>query len=199
MFSKQEARETILGRGSAGQGAWGPPLWVAASLALLPWWLPEAWSHAIFVARWPWWAAGAGIGLLVLAMGGLAGRPLGVSGGYVDACGALADAGCRRSWRLPFLGGIVAGGVLAGWAAGSEPLWDAGPLDALLGEGFSMGKLAWFAVGGVLVGFGARLAGGCTSGHGILGVARMARPSLVATALFMAGGVLVTNLLFGGE
>ena len=160
---------------------------------------PESLRRILFVARWPWWAAGVAIGGLVLAMGWSLHRPLGVSSGYVDACGALGDASCRRSWRLPFLAGIVVGGALAGWAAGAVPHWGAGPLDGVLGEGLSVAKLAWFLGGGVLVGLGARLAGGCTSGHGIVGVARLSGPSLLATMLFMLGGFLVTNLLLGGS
>jgi hypothetical protein len=57
-------------------------------------------------------------------------------------------------------------------------------------------KVAVFGGGGVLLGLGARLAGGCTSGHGIVGMSLMARSSLIATATFMATGVIVTHLLF---
>ena len=56
------------------------------------------------------------------------------------------------------------------------------------------GKLAWMFAGGLLIGFGTRLAGGCTSGHGIFGVSNFELPSLISTISFMAGGILTTQL-----
>jgi uncharacterized membrane protein YedE/YeeE len=51
-------------------------------------------------------------------------------------------------------------------------------------------------IGGLLIGFGTRLAGGCTSGHGIFGLANFELPSLITTVSFMAGGVLTTQLIY---
>jgi len=51
-------------------------------------------------------------------------------------------------------------------------------------------------LGGVLVGFGSRLSGGCTSGHGIVGMAQGALPSITATICFMAAGFVISNLIF---
>ncbi len=59
-------------------------------------------------------------------------------------------------------------------------------------------KVLWFIGGGVLLGFGSRLANGCTSGHGIVGTALLAKSSWLATATFMAAGFLVTHWLLGG-
>ena len=51
-------------------------------------------------------------------------------------------------------------------------------------------------VGGLFIGFGTRLGGGCTSGHGIFGLSNLERPSLITTVSFMAGGMLTTQLLY---
>jgi uncharacterized membrane protein YedE/YeeE len=59
-------------------------------------------------------------------------------------------------------------------------------------------KALAFTMGGVLLGFGARMANGCTSGHGIVGVALFARSSWTATIVFMITGVIVTHVLLGG-
>jgi uncharacterized membrane protein YfcA/uncharacterized membrane protein YedE/YeeE len=151
--------------------------------------------QAVFVERWPFWAGGAAIGAFVLAFLALTGKALGVSTGYLDACAAPFDTSARRSWRIPFLVGIVVGGLLAMWAAGGAPTMQAGIFEKLF-DGSVPIKAAVFGGGGVLLGFGARLAGGCTSGHGIVGMAQGARSSLMATALFMVAGFVVTNLMF---
>jgi uncharacterized membrane protein YedE/YeeE len=115
---------------------------------------------------------GAASALLLLAHGRIAG----VSG----IAGSLVDPGTRdRDWRLAFLGGLVAAGLVARLAA---PAAIGAPVRAL-----SVVILA-----GLLVGFGTRLGGGCTSGHGVCGVSRLSARSLVAVAVFMATGVLTT-------
>ena len=157
--------------------------------------LPASAYEAILVDRWPFWAGGAAIGLFLLAFLLLGRRVLGVSTGFVDACAAPFSAAARRSWRLPFLGGIVGGGFLAvtlggGWA----PTLAMGSFDTLVGGSLALKALA-FTGGGVLIGFGTRLAGGCTSGHGITGMAQLAPSSLIATAAFMSSGFVVTHLL----
>jgi uncharacterized membrane protein YedE/YeeE len=57
-------------------------------------------------------------------------------------------------------------------------------------------KYIMLFIGGILVGFGARFAGGCTSGHGIVGNAQLALPSFISTICFMIGGFLMINILF---
>jgi uncharacterized membrane protein YedE/YeeE len=59
-----------------------------------------------------------------------------------------------------------------------------------------IGKLAWMFAGGLFIGFGTRLAGGCTSGHGIFGLSNFELPSLISTISFMAGGIVTTQLLY---
>jgi hypothetical protein len=58
------------------------------------------------------------------------------------------------------------------------------------------GKVAWMFAGGLLVGFGTRLAGGCTSGHGIFGLANLELPSLLSTISFMAAGIATTQIVY---
>jgi hypothetical protein len=101
-----------------------------------------------------------------------------------------------HAWRLPFLGGLVLGGVLsAATSGGWAPFWDLGRFDAAVGLG-PAGKLAWMFAGGLLIGFGTRMAGGCTSGHGIFGIANLERASLESTLAFVGAGMLTTNLLY---
>jgi uncharacterized membrane protein YedE/YeeE len=149
--------------------------------------------------------AGAVIAAITLALLYFGNRRLGVSGGLDDLCGVVLsrqpyfrDGRARgaREWRFPFLLGLVLGGVLSavlsgGWA----PIWDLGMLDAGLGLGRA-GKLAWMFTGGLLIGFGTRLANGCTSGHGIFGMANLEAASVASTISFMAAGMLTTNLLY---
>ena len=59
-----------------------------------------------------------------------------------------------------------------------------------------MGKLAWMFGGGLFIGFGTRMAGGCTSGHGIFGLSNLERASLESTLAFMAAGVATTWLVY---
>jgi hypothetical protein len=87
--------------------------------------------------------------------------------------------------------GIVLGGAVAALLSGRVPTWSMGGLDAIVhGTGARLGLL--FASGG-LIGAGARLAGGCTSGHAIVGTALGARASWLATALFMLAGFATTH------
>jgi uncharacterized membrane protein YedE/YeeE len=58
------------------------------------------------------------------------------------------------------------------------------------------GKLLWMFAGGLCIGFGTRLAGGCTSGHGIFGLSNLELPSLVTTLSFMVGGIVTTQLVY---
>jgi uncharacterized protein len=168
---------------------------MAAWLAHHAW--PEALTHALFVRPWPFWAGGAVIGALVVAFAAVAQRRFGVSTGYQDAAALMAGKG-RTTWRLSFLGGLVVGGFVAAMLGGSwTGTWTMGSFDERITHNL-VAKLVFFVGGGVLLGFGARLAGGCTSGHGIVGVAQRAPSSWLATATFLVAGALVANLVFGG-
>lgn len=93
-----------------------------------------------------------------------------------------------RAWRVRFLLGMVGGAALYSWLA-----------PALLGSShFSVDlQVGWpgMIVGGLIVGFGTRMGSGCTSGHGVCGIARLSWRSIAATATFMAFGVLTTFVL----
>lgn len=151
-----------------------------------------------------WAAAGAGISAVTLALLVLANRRLGISTGFEDVCSlVLRQAYFRRKallatrpWRMPFIGGLVLGGALSAVAGGGwTPTWELGLFDERIGFG-PAGKLAWMFVGGLFIGFGTRLGGGCTSGHGIFGMSNLELPSLVTTTSFMAGGIITTQLLY---
>jgi uncharacterized protein len=151
-----------------------------------------------------WAVAGAGIALVTLTLIFISSHRLGVSTGFENVCSLVVHAPYFRretllashSWRLPLLGGLVIGGVLsAALGGGWEPTWDLGRFDAEIGWG-PAGKLVWMFGGGLLIGFGTRLAGGCTSGHGIFGLSNFELPSLVSTLSFMAAGIVTTNLVY---
>ena len=94
----------------------------------------------------------------------------------------------------PFLAGIVLGGLIAAVLAGGPiPTTAMGMFDEITHATLPV-KASVFVLGGVLIGFGTRLAGGCTSGHGIVGMSLLAPSSVIATATFMTTGAVVTNL-----
>lgn len=86
-----------------------------------------------------------------------------------------------RDWRIAFLLGLVVAAGLWFTVSGATPR-----------SGFPM---PWLVAGGLLVGFGTRLGSGCTSGHGICGLARLSKRSLVAVATFMGAGVATVYVL----
>ena len=128
---------------------------------------------------WSALAGGALIGLAAVMLMAFNGRIAGISG-IVN--GALGGDDVR--WRWLFVLGLVIGGGV--WL-----LLHGGPVFALR-EGFSLPLLAG---AGFLVGFGTRLGSGCTSGHGVCGIARLSPRSIVATLTFMAFGMLTVFVL----
>jgi uncharacterized membrane protein YedE/YeeE len=151
-----------------------------------------------------WAAAGALIAAVTLCLLFVANRRLGISAGFEDVCSLVLrhpyfDRGglrTAREWRLPFVVGLVLGGFLSAVSTGGwAPTWSLGMFDQTIGLGHA-GKAAWMFVGGLFIGFGTRLGGGCTSGHGIFGLANLELPSLVTTLSFMLGGALTTQILY---
>ena len=151
-----------------------------------------------------WALAGASIAVITLALLVVSNRRLGISTAFEDLCSlALPQPYFSRSairrgrpWRLPFVVGLVLGGFLSATMSGGwAPTWQLGLFDQAIGFG-PAGKLAWMFTGGLLIGFGTRLAGGCTSGHGIFGLSNLERPSLIATLAFMGSGVVTTQLIY---
>lgn len=134
-----------------------------------------------------------------LALGGIAvatlawsGKPLGVSGFLAASLGD--ERATARGPSLTFLLGIVAGGLLAALTGEGLSLSWVDPAHArFFGDGAA--GLATLLGGGALVGFGTAWAGGCTSGHGLVGVSRLQPGSLVATAAFFGTAVAVSLLL----
>lgn len=169
--------------------------------------------QTVFVRTWPWWAGGAIIGLLVPLLYFLFNTALGVSTGYGNVVKLVLGKtrlkwlntdtfGDRWGWRLYFIGGMVAGGFLSARLAG----WPA----VNMAMGVFTETVNWpllvqgllFLAGGFLLALGARIAGGCTSGHSIHGIANLNVPSIVTTVFFLAFGVvstwLVRAVIFGG-
>lgn len=172
---------------------------------------------------WPWYVAGPLIGLFVPLLLLMGNKKFGISSSLRHICAACFPAGIpffsykwkTVAWNLFFATGILAGGIIAAQFLNNglpidihpglnEELQQYGLHDRsylLPPEIFSLASLGTFkgflfiVVGGFLVGFGTRYAGGCTSGHSIMGLSNLQWPSLVATICFMAGGILVANFV----
>src|SRR6266542_1179838 len=142
--------------------------------------------------RVPWYVAGPLIGVCIVALYALANERLGAIGTYAQVV-ALAQRGAADRWRVWFFGGLFGGALLAALLRGGPVL--AGGYGAL-GRVLPLGVLvAVLVAGGVVMGYGARWAGGCTSGHGMSGIASRSPASLAATATFFATAVAVTLAL----
>ncbi len=123
-------------------------------------------------------AGGALIGTASVVLLWLNGRIAGVSG-IIN--GAFSKQWGEAGWRIAFVVGLVAGGLLYQWATGM-PLIERSDFPT------------WMTVvAGLLVGYGTRLGSGCTSGHGICGVSRLSMRSVVATGTFVFVGMLVAT------
>jgi uncharacterized protein len=154
-------------------------------------------GHTLFSNTWPWWAAGLGIGLTALGLAWFTGKRLGVTGGFVEAISAATQDSSAKSaspWKLWFIIGIVLGGALANLGHWNWT-WLYGRLDAIT-YGSIFLKSLWLLVGGFLVGFGARWAGGCVSGNSLMGISTGNKMSMLVTVAFLAAGVLVTNIVY---
>ncbi len=149
--------------------------------------------------RLPWFVAGPIIGLCVVALYSLANQRMGVTSSYVAIASVVRGRAPGSAWRLWFFGGLALGAALIGLLRGGPALGlSYGALGLVLPIAALMPVLF---VGGMLIGFGARWAGGCTSGHGISGTSSLSITSFVATGTFMATAVLLTlalHLLTGG-
>lgn len=123
---------------------------------------------------------GALIGLAAAMLMLLTGRIAGISG---ILGGLLSPATHDRGWRLAFVAGLIAAPLIAAFATGAALPSPAMPASLIL-----------IVVAGLLVGFGSRMGGGCTSGHGVCGTARLSARSLVATAIFMAAAIITVAI-----
>lgn len=172
---------------------------------------------------WPWYVAGILIGLTVPTLLLLGNKSFGISSSLRHICAACPPANIpffkydwrREAWNLFFVAGVCLGGVIATQflsdpaafqitdatradlaALGVQDFSGTMPAD-LFGASqlFTVRGLFFFVFGGLLVGFGTRWAGGCTSGHAIMGLSNLQWPSLIATMAFMVGGFAGTWLL----
>ena len=172
---------------------------------------------------WPWYVAGPLIGLMVPVLLIIGNKSFGISSSLRHICAACLPSKIpffnyewkNETWNLFLVAGILLGGIIAGqWLTSPEPVQVSSQLASELSAyGISNYNnlvpaelFNWPALltarglilmvgGGFLVGFGTRYAGGCTSGHSIMGLSTLQLPSLVATICFMGGGFIVANLV----
>jgi uncharacterized protein len=173
---------------------------------------------------WPWYLAGALVGLTVPTLLLLGNKSFGISSSLRHICAACLPAKIpffqydwkKEAWNLFFVGGILVGAIVATQLLSNpEPVAISAKTVEALGELhiqvdgnlmpasifsfenlFTLKGLFFFVIGGFLVGFGTRYAGGCTSGHSIMGLSTLQWPSLIATCCFMAGGFAMVHLFF---
>jgi hypothetical protein len=172
---------------------------------------------------WHWSYSGVLVGLTVPLLLILGNKHFGISANLRHVCAACMPANIpffkydwkKEIWNLFFIAGVVLGAFLAAQflndpndvviaPALASGLSESGitdysnlvPSQLFNWENlFTLKGLFFFVVGGFLVGFGTRYAGGCTSGHAISGLANLQMPSLIATIAFMIGGFISANLL----
>lgn len=172
---------------------------------------------------WPWYIAGPLVGLTVPALLIIGNKSFGISSSLRHICASCVPANIpffkydwkKEAWNLFFVLGIFLGGIIT-----VSLLLDPNPVEVnpklaeeLAGYGianydnlvpediinwrslFTLKGFLIMVVGGFLVGFGTRYAGGCTSGHAIMGLSNLQLPSLIATICFMIGGFIMANLI----
>jgi uncharacterized membrane protein YedE/YeeE len=169
---------------------------------------------------WPWYVGGVFVGLTVPALLLLGNKSFGISSSLRHICAACLPTKIpffnydwkKESWNLFFVVGTIIGGFIAGHflMSGDQIVIAEGTKKQLVALGiqdfthlmptdifswsavFSLKGFVFMVLGGLLVGFGTRWAGGCTSGHAIMGLSNLQWPSLVATCCFLIGGFLMT-------
>ena len=172
---------------------------------------------------WPWYVAGPLIGLIVPLLLLIGNKAFGISSSLRHVCAACLPANIpffkydwkKEIWNLFFVGGIVIGAVLVTQffsnpnpielntklavdlqAHGISNFSGMVPTELFSWSSlFTLKGIIMIVIGGFLVGFGTRYAGGCTSGHAIMGLSNLQLPSLIATISFMVGGFIVANLI----
>lgn len=149
----------------------------------------------IFQHHAPWYVAGPLLGIAVLGMLWTSNQLLGAFGGYVDTVAWLHHPNRRPSWRMFFFVGMIAGGFLSLVASGGSSAGFAYGTFDLFTRGSLPVKAGMLLVAGLVMGYGARTAGGCTSGHGICGTSMGSPASWISTATFMGTAVVSANLI----
>jgi uncharacterized membrane protein YedE/YeeE len=122
---------------------------------------------------------GALIGLAATLLVLLTGRIAGISGIFGGFLGPGID---DKGWRIAFVAGLIMAPLIAGWIGYAMPSPEM--------------PASWIVISaaGLMVGFGTRLGGGCTSGHGVCGIAQLSVRSMTATAIFMVTAIVVVAL-----
>jgi uncharacterized protein len=144
--------------------------------------------------RLAWYITGPLLGLLVVGLFLVANQPLGASGAYVQTMKAVRHDTDTVGWRVWYFGGIFVGGLLATILGPGVEVRSG--YDAMTAAGWSKPLIAVVVfVAAIVMGYGARMAGGCTSGHGICGTAQRSPASWAATATFVGTAIVVTWLL----
>jgi uncharacterized membrane protein YedE/YeeE len=172
---------------------------------------------------WPWYIAGPLIGFTVPTLLIIGNKTFGISSSLRHICAACIPANIpffkyewkKEIWNLLFVLGIFFGGLIASHFLSNPVPIEMNPklvaelqsygisnFDSLIPidifnwqELLSIRGFILIVVGGFLVGFGTRYAGGCTSGHAIMGLSTLQWPSLVATCCFMIGGIIMANFI----
>ncbi len=172
---------------------------------------------------WTWYVAGTIIGLIVPALLIFGNKHFGISSNMRHICAACFPANIayfkynwkKEIWNFFFVGGVIIGAMIATVLLNSDsPIQVNQHLASdLAGYGitdfsgmvpkqlfsfeslFTLRGFIMMVIGGFLVGFGTRYAGGCTSGHSIMGLSNLQVPSFIATCCFMAGGFIMANLI----
>ncbi len=139
-----------------------------------------------------WYVAGPALGLCVVACRLLFNARLGVTGGYSEIVGRVRDGEATFDWRGCLLIGVLLGGTVFAVAAGGQDFHGYGWLTENLHGSARLAIAPILVVSGVLIGYGAKLAGGCTSGNGLSGTAILSPAALSATATFFATAIVVS-------
>ena len=159
------------------------------------------------VIVWSGWIGGIAIGLYMLLQYWFTGIALGCSGAYCNPLAPFSrlrffratDYGRFNNWRLWFSLGLPIGGAL-GVLTSPEATWQ---ISFSMGEKYESvlpqdpwARVALLFTGGTLMGFGARQAGGCTSGHVISGLSFFNPSSFIAAVMFFIGGLVTVQVMF---
>ncbi len=160
---------------------------------------------------WSPYIAGAGIGLLSCLALVLADRPLGCSTAFVKARGLIGkminaektermayyrDIVPRVDWAFMIIPGIIIGALLSSLLSGTfHVTWVPALWGSVFGNNVVL-RVGAALIGGILLGIGARWAGGCTSGHGISGSIQLSLASMITATCFFIGGIIVAMLLY---
>ena len=160
---------------------------------------------------WSPYVVGAGIGVLSWLTFYFSDKPIGASSFYATVAGMLGKAFAPKhtaeldyfksnppklNWEFAFVLAAVAGAAVAATTGGSfVNEWVPEMWRARFGDSLAL-RAAFAFSGGALMAFGARLAGGCTSGHGISGTLQLNVASWIAVICFFIGGAVVANLMF---